>query len=172
MKLLELELRSPRGRDPPQPGPPRAPGTFLLIPHFVSTHLSSCCAPSSTAGGCKELRCALRVLGSEYGRRGAHLAGITAPPHPTPPGDGEDDFSPLGSSGPEGEQAHAKRKLIGHTCLACLCLLVPVFFFLLPPLPPAEGRDFPLSLIFTAEQRGVENRPGPLVTPGDDYFSK
>lgn len=39
------------------------------------------------------------------------------------PGEGEDDSSPLRSSGPEGERAHAKRKLIGHTYLVCLCLL-------------------------------------------------
>lgn len=90
------------------------------------------------------------------------------------PAGAEDDFSPLGSSGPEGEHAQANRKLIGHTYLVCLCLLEAAFFFFspLPPLPPTEGRDFPLSLIFTAEQHGVENRPGPLVTPGDDYFSK
>lgn len=67
--------------------------------------------------------------------------------------DGEDDFSLLRSSGPEGEHAHAKRKLIGHTYLVCLCQL-DCFSFLHPPPLSAEGRDFPLSLIFTLEQHG------------------
>lgn len=56
---------------------------------------------------------------------GAHLAGITGP------GGGEEDFSLPGSSGPEGQHAQAKRKLIGYTYLVRLCLL-DLFSLFLP----------------------------------------
>lgn len=55
---------------------------------------------------------------------GAHLAGITGP-------GGKEDFSLPGSAVPEGQHAQAKRKLIGYTCLVCLCLL-DLFFPFLP----------------------------------------
>lgn len=47
-------------------------------------------------------------------------------------------FSSPGSSGPEGQCAQAKRKLIGYTYLACLCLLDLSFF----PLPPLRDEIF------------------------------
>lgn len=57
---------------------------------------------------------------------GAHRAGITSPR-----GRGRREKEVLsvpGSSGPEGQHAQPRRKLIGHTFLACLCLLGLAFF--------------------------------------------
>lgn len=117
---------------PPHLAPPLLQTDFrAAVPHSAQQgavkSFSAFRSASSLAGRCACVLPSFRVCvwRVEYGCCCSwHTVALILQVLPLPGGRGKKEvFSVPGSSGPEGQHAQPRRKLIGYTFLVCLCLL-------------------------------------------------